>query len=162
MTKNDNTDDKLPHLTSQWSKHHTTLLFPHQVTVFHFRAFKQDMLRGLHAGFLNKSQKPSVYLANLQAQKKLVTKQTHTHTLKWLNSKHRCNNFSVYWQIMPIPLVTNVHTPTCICFLQSRMQVWMLLNPSLSTRKFILLPNATTMDISTLLIFTNCLVHTKE
>lgn len=78
MTKNDNTDDKLPHLTSQWSKHYTTLLFPHQVTVFHFRALKYDMLRGLHAGLLNNSQKSSMYLANLQAHKKLVTKQTHT------------------------------------------------------------------------------------
>lgn len=80
MAKNYNTDDKLPHLIRQWSKHLTTLLFPHQVTVFHFWAFKQDMLRGLHAGFLNKSYKPSMYLANLKAQKKLGTKQTHTHT----------------------------------------------------------------------------------
>lgn len=64
----------------QLSKHLTTLLFPHQMTLFHFWAFKQNMLTGLHARFLNKPQKPSVRLANLQAQKKLVTMQTDTHT----------------------------------------------------------------------------------
>lgn len=64
----------------QLSKHLTTLLLPHQMTVFHFWAFKKNMLTGLHARFLNKPQKPSVCLANLQAQKKLVTMQTDTHT----------------------------------------------------------------------------------
>lgn len=60
-------------LRGQLSKHLTTLLFPHQMTVFRFWAFKQNVLSGLHARFLNKSQNPSMCLANLQAQKELVT-----------------------------------------------------------------------------------------
>lgn len=46
----------------------TILPFSHQMTIFHFWTFKQNMLTGLHARFLNKSQKPSMYLANLQGK----------------------------------------------------------------------------------------------
>ena len=148
-------------LTGQLSKHLTTLLFPHQMTVFHFWAFKQNMLSGLHARFLNKPQKPSMCLANLQAQKKPVTMQTHTH----LNDKILNTDASVsklvhkLYQSSWSKVCT--HLPVSI-ILQSWMWVWMLSNPPLSTSKFILLPNTTSTGISTSPIFTASLVHTKE
>lgn len=63
-----NGTSQLQDLMRKASKDLTTLPFSHQMTIFHFWTFKQNMLTGLHARLLNKSQKPSMYLANLQAK----------------------------------------------------------------------------------------------